>query len=191
MILDAETIKAFSVERTLVDFIRVTPLAHKATPLGLGYGKTRFASPDDAFKVLYLGKTLATGVAETVIRDRFVNRRKRRLTRDEIGTWGVTVVGAATPLTLLDLTEDGLLALGAPTDAARGKNHRAGRALSADIYTQAPAIDGVLYLSRLTGAPCVAVYDRGVGKLRATSVRPLVRQPELIPALARLKIELL
>ena len=118
MILDAETIKAFSVERTLVDFIRVTPLAHKATPLGLGYGKTRFASPDDAFKVLYLGKTLATGVAETVIRDRFVNRRKRRLTRDEIGTWGVTVVGAATPLTVLDLSVDGLLALGAPSDAA-------------------------------------------------------------------------
>ena len=54
MTLDADTIKAFTVERTLVDFVRVTPLARKATPLGMGFGKTRFASPDDAFKVLYL-----------------------------------------------------------------------------------------------------------------------------------------
>jgi hypothetical protein len=188
--LDADTIKAFTVERTLVDFVRVTPLARKATPLGMGFGKTRFASPDDAFKVLYLGKTVATGMAETIVRDRFVNRRTRRLTRDEIETWGVTVVRTKTPLSLLDLTGDALLALGAPTDAARGKSHRTGRAFSADVYAQAPTIDGLLYLSRLTGAPCVAVYDRGVAKLEAARVRPLSLQPELIPALERLRIEL-
>ena len=32
------------------NFLRATLLAHRATPLGMGYGKTRFVSPDDRFK---------------------------------------------------------------------------------------------------------------------------------------------
>jgi len=189
--LDPAAIKAFTVERPVGSFARVTPLAHAKTPLGLGFGKTRFASPDDAFKVLYLGQTVATGMAETIVRDRFVGRAKRRLHRDEIDLWGMTVVSSSADLTLLDLTGEGLLALGVPTDAVRAKSHRAGRRFSADVYGQAPELDGILYPSRLTGGLCIAVYDRGVTKLRATPVRPLLLQPELVPALKRLHIDLI
>ncbi|SLK13268.1 hypothetical protein [Novosphingobium mathurense] len=37
-------------------YLRCTPIAHRATPLGMGYGKTRFASPDDRFKLLYIAE---------------------------------------------------------------------------------------------------------------------------------------
>lgn len=36
------------------DYLRCPPWAHRATPLGMGFGKTRFASPSDSFKLLYI-----------------------------------------------------------------------------------------------------------------------------------------
>ena len=44
-------------------------MAHAATPFGAGYGRTRFASPNGAFKVIYLAQDLTTSVAETLVRD--------------------------------------------------------------------------------------------------------------------------
>lgn len=169
-------------------YLRVTPLKFAATPLGLGYGETRFASPTQAFTVLYLGKSLVTGVAETIIRDRFVGRGRRRLTEDEIGSWGVTEVRASAALSLLDVRSTGLVALGVPTNAVRGKTHRAGRAFSEALYAQAPGIDGILYASRLTAGPCIAIYDRAVTKLQAGPVHPMIRQPSLVPALRQLNV---
>jgi hypothetical protein len=64
--------------------LRVTPKVCAGTPLGMGYGQTRFASPDKSFQ-------------------------------------------------------------------------KAGRLLSRELYNRF-AVDGVLYLSRLTGAECAAVY---------------------------------
>lgn len=52
-------------------YLRCTPWEHRTTPLGMGYGKTRFASPSHSFKLIYIAEDLATGIAETVIRDRF------------------------------------------------------------------------------------------------------------------------
>lgn len=71
------------------------------------------------------------------------------------------------------------------------KAHAAGRRLSETIYFQDPAIDGILYPSRLTNEPSMAVYDRAVGKLQASELRPLVDQPNLIPTLRSLNIEVL
>lgn len=37
-----------------------------ATPLGMGFGHSRFSSPNRLFKLLYIAQDLATAVAETV-----------------------------------------------------------------------------------------------------------------------------
>ncbi len=188
MRLDAATLAAFTRPKRPKRFLRVTPLAHEATPLGMGFGATRFASPSDSFKVLYLGQSLPTAVAETLIRDRFVGKVRRRLPLAEVELWGVTEVSASAQLNLLDLTGDALLALGVHTDALRAKSQRRGRAFSAMIYDQAPGIDGLFYPSRLRNTVCVVVYDRAVPRLTATPVVPLIVQPGLRPGLDAMKV---
>jgi hypothetical protein len=131
--LDPAVLRSLTIGRRLRSRLRVLPLRHAATPLGLGHGETRFASPSRAFRVLYLGRTLETAIAETVIRDRFVGKAKRTLTDDDIEAWGVVEVGSAPRLGLLDLRTTGPLLLGLPTNAVRGRAHASGRRLSEAI----------------------------------------------------------
>ena len=52
-------------------------------------------------------------------------------------------------------------------------------------------VDGILYLSRLTGAECVAVYDWTLAsKLRSTRVADLTALADLPPALQSLNVRL-
>jgi hypothetical protein len=79
VILDRAILADLAVEVTPGAYVRVTPMTHAATPLGAGLGLTRFASPTQAFKVIYLAQDLTTSVAETLVRDRFQGRANRRL----------------------------------------------------------------------------------------------------------------
>jgi hypothetical protein len=169
-------------------YVRLTPLKYAASPLGMGFGETRFASPTRSFKVLYLGRALTTAVAETLVRDRFVGRRRRLVTMDEVETWGVTEVMAVSPLTVLDLTGSALVQLGVPTNAVRGKAHGAGRRFGESLHAEAPDIDGILYPSRLTNGISLAIYQRAVSGLRATPVSPILDQPGLVTALRDLNV---
>lgn len=171
-------------------YLRVSPLAHRATPLGTGHGATRFSSPDNDFKVLYMAEDLATALAETLIRDRFENRQRRRITMGEAAAWGATEISAPKPLTLIDLRTTGLLRLGVSTDAARAKAHVRGRALSAAIHHRTDA-DGILYFSRLTGGICCAVYERASNRLAATPTVDIVTLRSFVPALESLGVTLI
>jgi hypothetical protein len=69
------------------------------------------------------------------------------------------------------------LKLRVTTDASRVKAPEAGRLLSQELYNRF-AVDGVLYLSRLTAAECIAVYDRAVAKkLKASKAIEIARLP--------------
>jgi len=172
-------------------FVRVTPMAHAATPLGAGYGVTRFASPTRAFKVIYLAQDLTTSVAEAIVRDRFQGKAQRRLMLNEVDHWGVTEISAVTPLTLIDLRTTGLVRLGVSTEAARGKAQGQGRKLSQAVHDQTDA-DGLLYLSRLTGRTCVCVYERALpGPLVASDVTEVARVAGFVGALQALDVSLI
>ena len=134
MILDSNILADLAVAITPTSYVRVTPMAHAATPLGAGFGVTRFASPTKTFKVIYLGQDLTTGVAETLVRDRFQGRVRRKLLDVEAALWGATEVKASAPLTLIDLRTTGLVRLGVSTESARGKAQGQGRKLSQAIY---------------------------------------------------------
>jgi len=172
--LDGSVIALLRKQMTPRAYLRVTPLRHAATPLGMGFGETRFASSSRSFKVLYLGRTLTTAVAETIVRDRFVGWRRRLIAEEEILDWGVTEVHAEAPLALLDLTKTGLVQLGVPTNAVRGKTQGPGRSFSETLHALAPDVDGVFYPSRLTNGLCIAVYERAAHKLRALPLIPLI-----------------
>jgi hypothetical protein len=188
VILDRAILADLAVDITPRAYVRVTPMAHAATPLGAGYGLTRFASPIKAFKVVYLAEDLTTAVAETLVRDRFQGRAKRKLLGVEAALWGTTEVNATKPLTLIDLRTTGLVRLGVSTEAARGKAQGQGRRLSQAIHDQTDA-EGLIYNSRLTGGACLCVYDRALpGGLVATPVIEVARLPGFVGALRSLNV---
>lgn len=169
-------------------YLRVMPKAHAATPLGMGFGQTRFAASDNSFQLVYLARNLATAIAETVVRDRFEGKAKRVLDITEIEDWVVSEVSAREPLTVVDLRTTGLLKLGVTTNAARAKQQAAGRRLSKALHDRF-AVDGVLYSSRLTSAECLAVYDRAVTlKLQSTAAVSLAQHAGLIAALTAINV---
>jgi hypothetical protein len=110
-------------------------------------------------------------MAEALVRE---GKQLREIAADEVETWIVAEISTSTPLTVIDLRTNGLMRLGNSTDAARGKAHVEGRRFSQALYDGFD-VDGILYLSRLTGAECVAVYDRAVAsKLRLARVADLI-----------------
>ncbi len=191
MILDQAILADLAVAITPKSYVRVTPMAHAATPLGAGFGVTRFASPSKTFKVIYIAQDLTTGIAETLVRDRFQGRARRTILDVEAAVWGATEVSAGAPLMLIDLRTTGLVRLGVSTEAARGKAQSQGRKLSQAIYDQTDA-GGLIYNSRLTGRTCICVYDRALpGELFATPVIELTLLAGFVDALHELNVTLI
>jgi hypothetical protein len=183
----ASLVRRFQPER----YLRATPWAFRATPLGMGPGNTRFASPTDAFELLYIGKDLATCIAEAIIRDRFEGTTTRDLTIGEVSGWGVCEVTAKAPLRVLDLRGNGCFTLGISTDVVGGKGQDEAREFSQFLYDTTD-LDGILYRSRLLKRQdCVAVYDRAVRvKLDADAPVQMETLTELVTSLRRLKVNL-
>jgi hypothetical protein len=157
--LDLNILANLAIKITPKAYLRMTPMEHANSPLGAGFGTSRFASPTNGFKVIYLGQDLTTCVAETLVRERFEGMTTRKLQDLEAAFWRATEVTASTPLTLIDLRTTGLVRLGVSTEAAHGKAQDQGRELSQAIYNQTDA-DGLIYCSHLTGGTCICVYDR-------------------------------
>lgn len=174
------------------NYLRCTPLAFGHTPLGMGFGKTRFASPKDAFKLIYIGADLRTSIAEAIVRDRFELGDPRELMESEVLGWGACAVTATSKLTVLDLRpDDSCFQLGISTDVTGAKAQEEAREFSQHLYNSTD-LDGILYKSRLVGGDCVAIYDRSVvTKLTSTSVEDLISLAELVPSLKHLRIDLI
>ena len=92
----------------------------------MGYGQTRFASPDRSFQLVYLAQDLMTGVAETIVRDRFEDQTDRTLHASEVSDWAASTITVRSPLIVVDLRTTGLLKLGVTTDASRAKAQETG-----------------------------------------------------------------
>lgn len=161
MTLDQQILQRLVVRVRVDDYVRILAREHAATPLGMGFGKTRFSSPRDKFKLLYLAQDVKTAVAETIIRDRFEGESERLLLQEEFDRYSITSVRNARPLLLLDLRFEGASLLGVSTDAVRAKAQAAGRRFSQKLYDQTD-LDGIVYMSRITNKQCVIVYDRAV-----------------------------
>ncbi len=191
MTFDAAILRELTVGIDVTGYLRIMEVRHRATPTGMGYGQTRFSSPTDGFTALYAAQDLATALAERVIRDRFQGKKARVLLAADIDELVVASLVAVKPLKLLDLRAAGANRLGVPTDAVRGRAQQAGRKFSQQLY-DGTDFDGIVYMSRITNAECVAIYDRAVGaKLDpACPIVDLPRLTDLSRALVSLNVEL-
>lgn len=172
---------------------RIFPVEYFDSPLGVRPGRSRFATADGGFAVLYAGSDFTTAFIEVVVRDRFVGRGKRELLYKELGRLAIVALKTRpnSELVLLDLREDGCVRLGAPTDVTGARNHAAGRALGRAIYREHSDIDGFVFESRLTGADAYVVFDRAIGKLDAGPTIRLVAHEELSRVLERYNLSLI
>jgi hypothetical protein len=177
MTLDPAILAGLAVSVDVTGYVRILARVHAATPLGMGPGRSRFSSPRDKFRQLYLAQDPTTAFAETIIRDRYEKEAERLLLEEELHRYSIAAVRNPQPLFLLDLRNEGASLLGVPTDAVRAKAQAAGRRLSQSLYDQT-TFDGIVYMSRITNRQCVVVYDRAVAsKLEADS--PALDLPRL------------
>lgn len=191
MALDPKVLSSLARRVEPTDYLRCTPWARRSTPLGMGFGETRFASPAKAFKLLYIAEDLATSIAEAIIRDRFEGKTARLLAQSDIADWGVCAVSATRPLRLLSLRGDACFKLGISTDIVGAKAHDEARAFSQELYDTTD-LDGIVYHSRLRRKNCMAIFDRAITPgLSAQPVVQLERLSALVPALKTLKTDLI
>lgn len=192
MTLDKAILRELAVSIDVTGYLRIMDAAHRTTPTGMGYGKTRFASPTDSFKLLYVAQDLQTALAEAIIRDRYQGKQKRELLEEDVEQSVIASMTSLAPLKLLDLRASGASRLGVPTNAVRGRAQQSGRRFSQELYDTTD-FDGIVYMSRITNAECVAIYDRATrSKLDPTcSVVDLVRLADLEPSLRSLNISLI
>mgnify|MGYP003627718834 CR=1 FL=1 len=173
------------------DYVRIIPTNFQATPLGCDVGDSRFGGTVQRFATLYAAKDLATGLAETLIRDRFEGISERRLFISQLSTKCAVSISSTEALHLIDLRKGGCLKLGVSTDIAGAKCFDEAQAFS-DMLYQNLSIDGILYASRLTGENCIAIFDRAIkSHLSAKEVAPLVQLIGAVEALQTLNVQLI
>jgi hypothetical protein len=171
-------------------FARIFPMAFQGSPLGTAPSDARFSSLNGNFNTLYAASTLATAIAETIIRDRF-EAAERLLMASELKDRAVVELSATLALDLVDLRTDGCFQLGVSTDITGAKGWEPSRVLAQYVHDETP-LDGFLYRSRLVGMDCVAVFDRAIEpKLVAGKAMPLIAAPHLVAAINQLSVEVI
>ena len=174
MKLDLPRIAARTGPVDLADWPRIIPDRHRATPCDAGFGSSRFSSPGQLFRVLYAALDFPTALAEAVIRDRFVGKQRRYLYRPYLESLAATAISTTASLMLVDLSGSGAYDMGIDTDAKGSRAHVAGQDFAEALHRRT-TVDGILFDSRLTAAPCVAIFDRAFARLQASSPVDLLR----------------
>jgi hypothetical protein len=165
---------------------------HPGTPLGCGFGPTRFSDPSvpPTYRVYYAAEDLRTAVLETVVRDFRTGRLGFIFSRDSVLNRCWAEITLTAPLRLVDLVEDGCTRMGINTDTIGARDHAQGRALSFVLHGHADAPDGILYRSRLSGNRNIAIFDRRFAALDATGDGVMRDRPELPGFIRRYKLNI-
>ena len=184
---DPKRLNPHAVALEVSAFPRILRAAHAHRPKGLSSGPSRFSSPSGAFRVHYAAQDFSTAFAEAVVRDRFVERQRRYVGRSTLAGRSVTLISTTVPLKLLDARGAAAYTLGIDTNAVRARTHDTGQAFSEWLHAETD-FDGLLYDSRLTSRPCIAVYERALSKIDASPAQPLLAHADLVPELQRMSI---
>lgn len=145
-------------------------------PLGWGPGLNRFSDPTGkAFGVVYLGSSAKVAFVETLLRDAADGRDGDCvLELAELEARSLATIEPTGVMRLIDLTGDGAIRMGVPSDVAGARNQTLAQQWSVAFHSHSDQPDGVFYSSRLNEERCIALYDRALGKLKATATPRLM-----------------
>lgn len=160
---------------------RIHRLIHDPIFFGPG-GATpelRYDDPDGVFKVLYLARKLETSFGETLVRVPTVTD----VLSTDVLVRARSEIAATRALRLYPLDDAGISAHGLRLPDVLGDNYIATWKLSAYIHANTVA-DGIAYISRFNGGPCIALFDRAAAAIAKTGVLAMPLTPELGSELA-------
>lgn len=166
-------------------------------PLGFGKNPSRFSDPrrrvtDRRFGVLYLGLSLKVCFLETILRDeRDGIVGQVEIAESELDDRCYAEIRVRDELQLLDLTGDGPVRMGIPSDVARSRRQALARKWSVAFHEHPQKLDGIVYPSRLNGENNLAIYSRAVGKLGLLREQDLRHAPKLAEVLEDFFVALL
>ena len=145
-------------------------------PLGWGPAMNRFSDPTGrAFGVVYLGSSAKVTFVETLLRDSADGRGGDCvLELAEIRKRSLAQIRVTKPLRLVDLTGDGCLRMGVPSDVVGSSDQRQAQRWSVGFHAHPDQPGGIYYPSRLNEERCIALYDRALDKLEAIASPPLM-----------------
>ena len=169
--------------RPVLNYVRVMTRRYSNTPFSFSGGPSRFSplAPNQGqnglFGIIYVASDLATAVYESLIRDRFDLSPSRSLVPTNYLAHDAVNISTSTgqSVTLLDLSHGNAVRCGVPTDVIRYSMHTDGQYFSEFVHGAMPTVDGLLYDSRLTERPCIALFDRAHHKLTSESPMPLTQ----------------
>lgn len=170
------------------EFGRIHRLAYP-DPLSFGKNPTRFSDPRkrvpaNRFGVLYLGSSLKVCFLETILRDeRDGVVGDVEVEESELEDRLDAEVRVREPLRLLDLTGDGPVRMGIPSDVVRGSRQGLARQWSVVFHDHPAMIDGIVYPSRLNNETNLAIDERSVPKLEPLRNHGLKRAPGMADVL--------
>ena len=166
-------------------------------PLSFGKNPTRFSDPRkrvpaNRFGVLYIGSSLKVCFLETILRDeRDGIVGEVEVDESELDDRLYTEVRVREPLQLLELTGDGPVRMGIPSDVVRGSRQRLSRRWSVAFHDHPELIDGIVYPSRLNNETNLAIYGRSASKLEPLRVHDLKHAPGMAKLLGDFLVALI
>ena len=145
-------------------------------PLGFARVRSRFSDPTGmTFGVVYLGSSLKVAFGEVILRDRGDGRQGAMVVPlAEIEAYTCARIEIAVELRLVDLTRDGPLKMGVPSDVVGARDQTLAQHWSAAFHDHPDGIDGVYYPSRLNEERNIALYERALTKLTVVSTPRLI-----------------
>ena len=145
-------------------------------PLGFSRTKSRFSDPTGrAFGVVYLGSSIKVTFNEVILRDRADGRTGVvPIPLAEIEAYSCAEIEVAAELHLVDLTGDGALMMGVPSDVVGARDHTMAQLWSVAFHAHPDFVDGIYYPSRLNEERNIALYDRALTKLKTTAAPRLI-----------------
>lgn len=156
----------------LIDFVEVDvsalvrlSMSPTTEPYWTRSATHRFDDPANSFGVLYVGDSLETAFAESVIHDNSRFDTKRGKFQVSVSEFNRSVTRFTHPLgdrvLLADFTGSGLKRLGLNTDLCAGNDYDCSQEWAKAVHDALPRLDGILYPSRQHSSHlCVALFER-------------------------------
>lgn len=183
--------RATRVETMPSHVLRIYDETKGYTPLGFGYGNTRFSSPIKAFAIIYTANDLIAALLEVVIRDTLNRKSNRAIPISELEKHRIASLKPPKEMTLLRLDKNLCSRAGIDTDVIMSSRQDQARQLSQTLFDQIPSAEGILYPSRFRNNDiCLATYIKA-GATPPFDIAddiPLIKHPMLKAVLIELDI---
>jgi len=123
--------------------------------------RNRYDSPDGGYKIFYAAFSLRGAVGEVLVR----NPARRYVMMSEIDALASATFRLGRDVVLAALHDERMSSWGVSLTDLTASDYAVTQALGAKIHADARRLDGILYPSRFSNQPCIALFERAEAAL--------------------------